>query len=203
MLRTLDLGPEAAARALETIEHNARAQAHIVDDILDVSRIVTGKLRLERRPVELTPLVELAVDSARPSAGAKGIALSTALDPGVEIASGDPDRLRQVVLNLISNAVKFTPAGGAIEVRLVRGGDFVELTVSDTGVGIGREFLPHVFDRFRQADSSTTREYGGLGLGLSIARHLVELHGGTIRADSRGAGRGATFTVQLPLAYTA
>jgi signal transduction histidine kinase/ActR/RegA family two-component response regulator len=203
LLRMGGLAPERAERALDVIERNARAQAQLVNDLLDVSRIVAGKLALAPRPVRLHALVEAALDAARPAAEAKGLALHVALDPLADAAHGDPDRLQQVVWNLLSNAVKFTPPGGrvSVEVAHVPGpdGGLAELVVSDTGEGIAPDFLPHVFERFRQADGSSTRTHGGLGLGLAIVRHLVELHGGSVRAHSAGAGRGSTFTVQLPL----
>ncbi|HWS99082.1 MAG TPA: PAS domain S-box protein [Pyrinomonadaceae bacterium] len=199
MLRMMDLDEATAAHALETVERNAKAQAQLVEDLLDVSRIITGKLRLDARPTELVPVVKAAMDAVRPAAAAKSIELVTALDPLAGPVSGDPARLQQVAWNLISNAVKFTGRGGHVDVRLERVDAHVEFTVSDTGQGIAPEFLPYVFDRFRQADGSTTRLHGGLGLGLAIVRHLVELHGGTVRAESAGAGHGATFKVQLPV----
>jgi signal transduction histidine kinase/ActR/RegA family two-component response regulator len=199
LLRTARLDPATATRALEAIERNARAQAQLVEDLLDVSRIITGKLRLDVRAVALESIVEAALDAVRPAADAKGIALDAALDPSVVVA-GDPDRLQQVLWNVVSNAVKFTPRGGRVEVWLGRAGDHAQVTVRDTGVGIRIEFLPFVFDRFRQADASPTRVHGGLGLGLAIVRHLVELHGGSVEAASEGEGRGATFAVRLPLA---
>ncbi|HEY9282801.1 MAG TPA: PAS domain S-box protein [Pyrinomonadaceae bacterium] len=200
MLRTSAFDEQATAKALETIERNARAQARLVEDLMDVSRIITGKLRLDVRPVDLAPVIEAAADAVRPASGAKGIGLRVALDPRAGPVSGDPVRLQQVVWNLLSNAVKFTPRGGRVEVRLGRTGSHVEMSVGDDGVGIEPEFLPHVFDRFRQADQRITRQHGGLGLGLAIVRHLVELHGGTVRAESAGLGRGTTFTVVLPAA---
>jgi PAS domain S-box-containing protein len=189
---------EMRAEALGVIYRNARSQAQLIDDLLDVSRIITGKLRLDARPVDLAAVVEAAVAVVRPAASAKGVQLQAVFDPGVGAVSGDPDRLQQVVWNLLSNAVKFTPQGGGVQVRLGRVGAQVEVAVSDTGQGIAAEFLPHVFDRFRQADMGTTRRHGGLGLGLSIVRHLVELHGGTVEAESPGAGSGTTFRVTLP-----
>ncbi|MFL6335243.1 MAG: ATP-binding protein [Pyrinomonadaceae bacterium] len=188
-----------ATRAIAAIERNARAQRQIVEDVLDVSRIITGKLRLEMRPVELRALVQDAVESVRPAAEAKGVYLSTLLAPESGEVTADPDRLQQVLWNLLSNAVKFTPAGGRVEVELRREGLRTALRVSDTGEGIAPEFLPHVFDRFRQADMGTTRQHGGLGLGLAIVRHLVELHGGEVKAESAGRGLGSTFTLHLPL----
>jgi PAS domain S-box-containing protein len=199
LLRTNNLDEMTAARALETVERNARAQAQLVEDLLDVSRIITGNLRLETHPVELVPVIEAVLDAVRPAAEAKSIQLQTALDPLVGPVSGDPARLQQVVWNLVSNAVKFTGRDGSIVVRLECPDSHVRISVTDTGEGINQEFLPFVFDRFRQADGSTTRSHGGLGLGLAIVRHLVELHGGTVRAESAGEGHGATFTVMLPL----
>ncbi|HYE66373.1 MAG TPA: ATP-binding protein, partial [Pyrinomonadaceae bacterium] len=186
-------------RAIETIHRNARAQSQIIEDILDVSRIITGKLRLNVRPVKLASVIEAAIDSVRPAAEAKSIQLKSVLGPEMDLISGDPDRLQQVIWNLLSNAVKFTPGGGLVEVQLSRVDACAQVRVKDTGVGIKQEFLPYVFDRFRQADSSTTRLHGGLGLGLAIVRHLVELHGGTVQAESEGVGRGVTFTINLPL----
>ena len=199
MLQTNNFDETAAARALETIERNARTQSQLIDDLLDVSRIVTGKLRLDVRAVDLPAVVTAAVDTLRPAAEARGIHLQILLDPRAGPVSGDPDRLQQVVWNLVSNAIKFTPKGGRVQVRLERVNSHVEITVADTGTGIAAEFLPHVFDRFRQADQTMTRKYGGLGLGLAIVRQLVELHGGTVHVESRGEGEGATFTVSLPL----
>jgi CheY-like chemotaxis protein/two-component sensor histidine kinase len=199
LLREGRLTPEQEKRALETVERSARAQHKLIEDLLDLSRVITGKLRLEVREVALAPVVEAAVESARPAAEARGVALLLDLDPQVGRVLGDPDRLQQIVWNLVSNAVKFTPEGGRVEVRLARAGGHAEIAVSDTGEGIAPDFLPHVFERFRQQDSSTTRRHGGLGLGLAIVRHLVELHGGRVRAESAGPGQGATFTVRLPL----
>ncbi len=200
MLRKTEFDRQTARNALETIERNARAQSQIIEDLLDVSRIVTGKLRLDVRQVEPASFIDAAVESVRPAADAKGVRLSKALDTGSVALSGDPARLQQITWNLLTNAIKFTPRGGRVEIRLARTGSNVEMAVSDTGAGIKPEFLPYVFDRFRQADSSTTRRHGGLGLGLSIVRHLVELHGGTVRAESAGEGQGSTFTVTLPVA---
>jgi len=198
LLRGGRLTPEQTARALETVERNARAQNKLVEDLLDVSRIITGKLRLDLRRVDPAPLVEAAVEAARPAAGAKGIELQTSLEGGAGEVMGDPDRLQQVVWNLVSNAIKFTPRGGRVRIGLGRVGPNLEISVSDTGEGIAPEFLPHVFERFRQADASPTRPHGGLGLGLAIVRHLTELHGGAVRAASDGPGRGASFYVLLP-----
>jgi signal transduction histidine kinase len=199
MLRTANFDETTRAQALATIERNAKAQTQIIDELLDVSRIITGNLYLDTRPVDLASVVGAAVDVMRPAIEAKTIQLRTALDTSVGLVVGDADRLRQVVWNLLSNAVKFTPEGGVVSVRLEHADSYVEIVVSDTGQGISPEFLPHVFDRFRQADSSRTRAHGGLGLGLAIVRHFVELHGGTVRAESLGAGQGATFTISLPL----
>jgi PAS domain S-box-containing protein len=200
MLRNNQLDGDSALRAFETIERNARAQAQIIEDLLDVSRAITGKLRIDVRPVDPHSFIEAAVEAVRPAAEAKAIRLQKVLDTGVVTVSGDPVRLQQVVWNLLANAIKFTPKGGRVQVRLERVDSHVEVAVSDTGAGIAPEFLPYVFDRFRQGDMKTTREHGGLGLGLSIVRHLVELHGGSVRAESAGAGQGSTFTVLLPLA---
>ena len=200
MLRRKALDPEAAARAIEAVDRNARAQARLVDDLLDVSRIVTGKLQLDCRSLELGPVVEAATDSLTAAAEAKAITLARLIDPAAGRVLGDADRLQQVIWNLLSNAIKFTPRGGRVEVHLHRAGSSVEARVSDTGQGIAPGFLPHVFERFRQADPSSTRTSGGLGLGLAIVRQLVELHGGSVEALSAGEGRGATFVVSLPLA---
>jgi PAS domain S-box-containing protein len=199
MLRSDSSDEKALQRAIETIERNAKNQKQIIEDLLDVSRIITGKLRLEIRPVELASLIEAAVESLRPAADAKGVLFQKQLDTGLNPVSGDPARLQQIVWNLLSNAIKFTPRGGRVQIRLERIASHVEIAVSDTGQGISAEFLPFVFDRFRQADSTTTRKHGGLGLGLAIVRHLVELHGGIAQAESAGEGQGSTFTVVLPL----
>jgi signal transduction histidine kinase len=200
MLRHSSLDEATARRGLETIERNAQAQAHLVEDILDVSRIIAGKLRLNVAPVDLAAVVNNAVDSVQLAAESKGIRLEVTLDPSARHVSGDAGRLRQVVWNLLSNAIKFTDEGGAVRVRLGRAGDDAEIFVSDDGCGIPADFLPYIFDRFRQGDQSTTRLHGGLGLGLSIVRHLVELHGGTATAESAGEGGGSTFRIRLPLA---
>jgi PAS domain S-box-containing protein len=200
MLRTGHFNDESARRAFETVERNARAQAQLIDDLLDVSRIVTGKLRIDVRPVDPNSFIEAAVEAVRPAAEAKGVRLQKVLDTGAVSVSGDPVRLQQIVWNLLANAIKFTPRGGRVQVRLERVNSHVEVAVSDTGTGIPAGFLPHVFDRFRQADQKTTRQHGGMGLGLAIVRHLVELHGGTVRAESAGEGQGSTFTVLLPVA---
>ena len=199
LLRTRKFDEAAKTRALETIERNARTQAQLVEDILDVSRIIRGQLRLNVRPVTLVPVIESALDTVRPAADAKSIRLQSVLDPAAGPVSGDSDRLQQIIWNLLTNAVKFTPKGGRVQICLERINSHVEITVADTGQGISAEFLPYVFDRFRQADGSITRSYNGLGLGLAIVRHLVELHGGTVHAESPGKGLGARFTVKLPL----
>ena len=198
MLRLGKLTPPNAERAVETIYRNAQSQAQLVADLLDVSRIISGKLRLDMRQVDVIYIINAAIDSIRPAADAKSIRLQTILDPAAGPISGDADRLQQIVWNLLTNAVKFTPKGGRIQVRLQRINSHVEIVVSDSGVGINKEFLPHVFDRFRQADASTTRIHGGLGLGLSIVHQLVDLHGGSVNVHSEGEGKGATFTITLP-----
>jgi PAS domain S-box-containing protein len=200
MLRNGRLDPGSVVRAIETIERNARTQEQIIEDILDVSRIVTGKIRLEVSTVEIASVIEAAVDTLRPTADTRGVRLQTVLDSGPNLVYGDTGRLQQIIWNLLTNAIKFTPRNGRVQVTLERTNSNVEIKVVDTGRGISKEFLPYVFERFRQADSSTTREYGGIGLGLAIVRHLVELHGGSVSADSPGEGQGATFTVRLPLA---
>lgn len=199
MLRVGKLDPESVIHAVETIERNAKSQAKLIEDLLDFSRIISGKLRLDVGPVELAAVVEAAADVVRPAAEAKEIRLQIVLDPRAGPVPGDPDRLQQMMWNLLSNAVKFTSKGGRVQVRLERINSHVEITVSDTGQGISADFLPHVFERFLQGDNTTTRRYGGLGLGLAITRHLAELHGGTISADSAGEGQGATFTLKLPV----
>ena len=186
-------------KGLETIERNARVQAQLIEDLLDMNRIASGKVRLDVQPIEPASFIEAAIETVRPAADAKGIRLEKLLDPAAGPISGDPNRLQQVVWNLLSNAIKFTSKGGKVQVLLERVNSHIEISVADTGIGIAPEFLAHVFERFRQADSSTARRYGGLGLGLSIVKQLVELHGGTVRAESPGEERGATFTVTLPL----
>jgi signal transduction histidine kinase/CheY-like chemotaxis protein len=200
ILRTRQNDPAYVSKGLETIERNARVQAQLIEDLLDLSRIITGKLRLEVQFVEIGALVESALDSIRPAAAAKDIKLCPVLDPKAGPIMGDPGRLVQVVNNLLTNATKFTPRGGTIRVYVRRVDSSLEIVVQDNGSGIEPEFLPYVFERFRQADGSITRAQGGLGLGLAICRSLVELHGGTITADSEGRGLGATFTVRLPIA---
>nr|MDQ3805158.1 PAS domain S-box protein [Acidobacteriota bacterium] len=200
MLRSGQFHGDSANKAFETIERNARAQAQLIDDLLDVSRIITGKLRIDVRPVDPNSFIEAAIEAVRPAAEAKGVRVQKLMDTGVVSVAGDPVRLQQVVWNLLSNAIKFTPKGGRVQVKLERVNSHVELAVTDTGPGIAPEFLPHVFERFRQADQRTSRQHGGLGLGLAIVRHLVELHGGTVRAESPAEGGGSTFTVRLPVA---
>lgn len=199
LLRLQRLKDDDYRRATETIERNAKSLAQIIEDLLDVSRIVTGKLALNMHPVELIPVIEAALSTVRPAAQTKAIEIECKLDPKAGAILGDAMRLQQIIWNLLSNAVKFTPQGGRVEIQLVRRGAKVALMVSDTGIGICPEFLPYVFDRFRQADSSSTRQQGGLGLGLAIVRHLVELQGGTVQAESLGKEQGATFTIQFPL----
>jgi len=199
MLRYRSLDDETFMRAVETIDRNVNMQAHLVDDLLDVSRIITGNLRLDVSPTDLVAVVEAAIDTVRPAAMAKEIQLIIELDQSAKNVDCDPARMQQVAWNLLSNAVKFTPKNGIVRVELKRSKDHVEICVIDNGRGISADFLPFVFDRFRQADSSTTRTHGGLGLGLAIVRHLVELHGGTVRVESDGPEKGARFTVSLPL----
>jgi signal transduction histidine kinase/CheY-like chemotaxis protein len=193
------MNPEELAHAVQVIERNARAQTRLIEDLLDMSRITSGKVRLDIQPLYPAALIEAALETVRPAAEAKGIRLESMLDPKAGPVSGDPSRVQQIVWNLLSNAVKFTSRGGKIQVVLQRVNSHIEVSVADTGIGIPADFLPHVFDRFRQADASTTRGQGGLGIGLSIAKHLVDLHGGMLRAASLGEGRGATFTVEMPL----
>jgi signal transduction histidine kinase/ActR/RegA family two-component response regulator len=200
MLRGGAVRAERQAHALAVIERNARLQSELIEDLLDISRIVVGKMRLRLRPVELAPLVAAAVESLRPSAEEKGLQLESRIAADPITVRADPERVQQIVWNLVSNAVKFTPPNGRIEVELKTEGNRAHLSVRDTGVGITPEFLPHVFERFRQADSSTTRAHTGLGLGMAIVRHLVELQGGSIEASSDGTNRGALFVVRFPLA---
>ena len=196
MMRPLD---DQTKHAIETILRNAETQTQLVADLLDVSRIVTGQLRLSVRSFQLIPVIEAAIEVVRPAADAKSIRIETALDKTAGPIAGDPDRMQQIFWNLLSNAVKFTPRGGRIHVRMQLVGSHVEIVVADTGKGIEPKLLPFVFERFRQGDSSTTREHGGLGLGLAIVRHLVELHGGVVSARSEGQDQGAEFTIQLPV----
>ena len=198
LVRMGKLNPAAMAHALETIERNAHVQEQLIADILDVSRIVTGRLRVNLRPLDLAPILDAAIDALRPAAAAKGVQCSSTIGTGGRVL-GDPDRLQQVVWNLLSNAIKFTPSGGRVLVALARAGAFAVISVTDTGEGIAPSLLPFVFDRFTQGDSSVTRPHGGLGLGLSIVRHIVELHGGRVAAQSDGPGCGAMFSVTLPV----
>ena len=197
VLRAAHVEPATEARALESIERNARVQARLIEDLLEVSRIVTGKLRIQVRPVDLAAIVDAAVEVVQPAAMAKKLTLDVTIAVRPAMTSGDPDRLQQVVWNVLSNAVKFTPAGGEVKVRLVQAQGY-RLTVRDSGPGIEPRFMPHVFEAFRQADGTASREHGGLGLGLAIAKQLIELHGGTINAHSGGGGKGATFEIFLP-----
>ncbi|HYX28079.1 MAG TPA: ATP-binding protein, partial [Pyrinomonadaceae bacterium] len=199
MLRQGTLDKTATTNALESIERNARAQAQLVSDLLDISRVITGKLRINARPVDITASLESALESIRPAAEAKQIKIEVEREPYATVVTGDTDRLQQVFWNLLSNAVKFTPRGGHIKVAISRTDSQLEIVVSDSGAGISPEFLPYIFDRFTQADTTTARKHSGLGLGLAIVRHIVELHGGTVNAESAGAGKGATFRVTLPV----
>jgi signal transduction histidine kinase/ActR/RegA family two-component response regulator len=200
MLKSKELNEERNAHGIETIERNASGLAHIIDDLLDVSRIVAGTLHLVHYPVDLAGITQAGVDAVRPLAAAKSIQLQFSPDPSsTEVVSGDAGRLEQVVVNLLSNAIKFTPENGRVDVSIKRAGPNLELAVEDTGEGISPDFLPHVFDRFRQADGATSRRHTGLGLGLAIVRQILELHEGTVRADSAGPGKGAKFTVSLPI----
>src|SRR5262245_8317184 len=199
--RLLRPGPTDSAfvaHAASVVERNAKAQLQIIEDLLDSARIITGKLRLETGPTDLVPVLDAAIEVIRPAAESKGVELNAHFIPLPEQVLGDADRLQQIIWNLLSNAVKFTPEGGRVELRMESDAERVCITVSDNGAGIEPEFLPYVFDRFRQADTSVTRRFGGLGLGLSLVKQLTELHGGTINATSDGAGRGATFTITLP-----
>jgi signal transduction histidine kinase len=200
ILRLKPDDPEIRAEAIDAIERGARAQVALINDLLDVSRIISGKLRLDIHSIELVALIEAAIESVAPAAEANAIAIERRLDSGVGPICGDAARLQQVFWNLLSNSVKFTPRGGHVCVELDRSDSHCEVCVTDTGRGIAADFLPHVFDRFRQADSSNTRRFGGLGLGLAIVKHLVEMHGGSVEATSPGEGQGATFKVLLPLA---
>jgi signal transduction histidine kinase/ActR/RegA family two-component response regulator len=199
MLKISKFDEKTTAHAIETIERNAKAQTEIIEDLLDVSRIITGKLRLQLGLVQLDSVIAGAMDAIRPTAETKGIEVKSNIDSGTSVVWGDPARLQQVMWNLLTNAVKFNSKGGSVEVRLQRVKSHVQIVVSDTGQGISQEFLPFVFERFRQADGTITRAHGGLGLGLAIVRHLVELHGGTIYAESEGTGLGAAFTVDIPV----
>lgn len=204
MLGAKQLPPERAANAVAIIERNAVALARIIEDLLDVSRIVAGTLQLAPQPVDLVAVVRGALDGVRPLAAGKGVDLALSADPmTIEPVSGDPGRLQQVILNVVANAIKFTPPGGRVDVFVEPSTDYMVVRVADTGQGISPDFLPHVFERFRQADGATTRRQSGLGLGLAIVRQLVEMHGGTVDAASAGVGRGATFTIRLPIAVGA
>jgi PAS domain S-box-containing protein len=199
VLRMGRQGPEEIKHGLEVIERNARAQVQLIDDLLDLSRILAGQIRLDVQRVTLVDVITAVVESVAPAANAKGVHLEKILDPRGSLVSGDPARLQQVVWNLLTNAIKFTPRGGRVQVLLERVNSHIELSVSDNGIGIPISFLPHVFERFTQKDGTASRSHGGLGLGLAISKQLVELHGGSIQAKSRGEGHGATFTVKLPL----
>jgi PAS domain S-box-containing protein len=198
-LRTGIPGSRDLAQGLEAIERNARVQAQIIDDLLDMSRIISGKVRLDVQRLDLPAVLTEAIETVRSTASTKGVWLQTVIDPLNAKVSGDPNRLQQVFWNLLNNAIKFTPKGGRVQVLLERVDSDVEISIVDTGEGIPPEFLPHIFNRFEQADATTTRQHGGLGLGLAIVKHLVELHGGGVRAKSGGVGKGATFVVNLPL----
>lgn len=202
MLKLGALEPSKQAAAIDAIVRNATIQAQLIEDLLDVSRIVSGKLRLDVRPTALAPVIDAAVEALRTSAEAKGVRLQVVLDPRAGMVLGDPDRLQQVVWNLVSNAIKFTPRGGRVQVALERVNSHLELSVSDTGLGIARDSLPHVFERFWQEDRGTDRQHRGLGLGLAIVRHLVESHGGEVHVHSDGPGHGSLFRVSLPLMVT-
>jgi signal transduction histidine kinase/CheY-like chemotaxis protein len=202
LLRSGRLDQPTIDRAIETIDRNAKSQAQLIEDILDVSRMITGKLRLNSEPVDISSVINAAIDSVQLAINSKELHLEVTLDPSARHTLGDANRLQQVVWNLLANAIKFTPTGGRIEVRVERANENLQLQVSDSGQGISADFLPFIFDRFRQADGTTTRKHGGLGLGLAIVRHVVELHGGTITAQSAGSGKGSTFTIKLPLAPT-
>jgi signal transduction histidine kinase/ActR/RegA family two-component response regulator len=201
MLLAGRLNGAQSARALETIVRSAKSQNQLINDLLDVSRIIAGKMRLDVEPLKLGSVIEAAIETVRPAAEAKGIHLSALLDPAADTMSGDAERMQQVVWNLLSNAVKFAPNGGRVEIRLERAESHIKIIVADNGQGIKPEFLPYVFERFRQENGGTNRHQGGLGLGLAIVRHIVELHGGTVRVASEGLGKGATFTVALPAAH--
>jgi signal transduction histidine kinase len=198
MLATKPLTETERTRALAAVERNARAQTRLIDDLLDVSRAISGKLRLEPRPLHVADAVRAAIETVAPAIDAKGINLDLRIEPGIGAILADADRVQQIVWNLLSNAIKFTPDEGTIRVTVAEAGEGVEIVVRDSGIGIHPEFVPYVFERFRQADAGSRRRFGGLGLGLAIVRHLVELHGGSVRAESGGEGSGATFRVTLP-----
>jgi signal transduction histidine kinase len=199
MLRNRPVDDGTATHGIEAIQRNAKAQAQLVEDLLDVSRIISGNRRLEVKPVALSSVIKAAMDSVQPAADAKEIELQIIVDSAADNIRADAARLQQVIWNLLSNSIKFTPKGGHVSVRVQRNDSMAEITVTDTGTGISSDFLPFVFDCFKQADGSITRKHAGLGLGLAIARHLTELHGGTIEAASEGEGLGAAFKVRLPL----
>jgi len=198
MLRSGHMSAESSSRGFDVLERSVRVQAKLIEDLLDVSRIVAGKLRVEMRRVDLAKVAGAAVDAARPAAQARHVNLTAAITPSL-LLRADPQRLQQVISNILNNALKFTPENGSIDVRVERAGDQAHIVVRDTGIGIGPELLPRIFDRFQQGDSSTTRSHGGLGLGLAIVKHLVDHHEGSIRAASDGPNRGSTFTITLPL----
>jgi len=200
IIRSTDVDRDVFERALGSIERNARSQARLVEDLIELSRVVTGKLQLKTKPVDLRTAIEAALDVVRTAAAAKGVAIRTTLPTSAVMVSGDRDRLQQIAWNLLSNSVKFTESGGAVDVNVSAAERYVSVVITDTGIGISPDFLPFVFDRFRQADQSTTREHGGLGLGLAIAKHLVELHGGSIQANSEGPGMGTVVSIRLPVA---
>ena len=199
LLKSGSLDPERQAHAITVIDRNTRAQAQLIEDLLDMSRVIRGDVRLDMRPVEVGAILEVAVESLRPTADARRIEIHLHEHPEPAIVSGDHGRLQQVLWNLLANALKFTPSGGRVDVRLGFAGEAAQVTITDTGEGIAPEFLPHVFDRFRQETADVTRAHSGLGIGLSLVRYLTELHGGTVTAESEGKGRGATFTIRLPL----
>jgi signal transduction histidine kinase/ActR/RegA family two-component response regulator len=200
VLKRRSMNESELHHALDIIERNARMQTQLIEDLLDMSRITSGKMRLDIQPVHPVFFIEAALETVRLAASAKGVKVEKMLDPAAGPISGDPNRLQQVVWNLLSNAIRFTPKDGKVQILLQRVNSHIEINVADTGIGIAPQFVGHVFERFRQADASTTRQQGGLGLGLAIVKHLVELHGGTVRVHSEGEGRGTTFTVHLPLA---
>jgi signal transduction histidine kinase/ActR/RegA family two-component response regulator len=199
MLRSGIVSAEKTQAALETLERNAASLNRLIEDVLDVSRIISGRIRLAIEPVDVTAVVRAAIATVQPAADAKNVAVETAVDPATPSIPADQGRLQQLIWNLLANAIKFTASGARVRVAVAPADGHIEIAVSDTGIGISAEFLPYVFDRFRQADATFAREHGGLGLGLAIARHVAELHGGTIGAQSAGAGRGATFTVSMPM----
>jgi signal transduction histidine kinase len=199
MLAAEGITRDQRTRALTALERNARVQTRLIDDLLDVSRAIGGRLRIEARPINAVDILHAAAETHRPALSAKAIRFEPCFDSSVGTIVADPERVQQIVWNLLSNAIKFTPAGGTVQLRLTRVDSHAEIVVKDTGAGIAPDFLPHVFERFRQAEAGTRRRYGGMGLGLAIVRHLVELHGGTVTAESEGEGKGATFRVLLPL----